>query len=944
MSKLHELYQLGQSVWLDTISRSFITSGELQRLIDTGVVGVTTNPSIFQKAIAESDDYTPDLERLVEGGYSVFEVYDALVLEDIQEAADRLRTVYDSTGGRDGYISLEVSPLLAYDSESTLEEAVRLWTLANRPNVMIKIPATPAGLPAISAATAAGINVNVTLIFSLERYAQVMAAYLEGLERRSSSGAPLEHIHSVASFFVSRVDTKVDRLLEAVVQEGGERGQQARRLLGQAAVANARLAYEQFSNVFFNDSSGIYPRLKSQGANLQRPLWASTSTKNPAYSDIKYVHELVAPHTVNTMPRETLDAFLGHGQVEPFTLWEPSQARQVLQGLEDLGISMQQATVELEEEGVRAFADSFRSLLRSITARRTAMQPNWRPLPVGVGSFSNIPEPEATLREMQASRVLPRLWEKDYTLWSSRPEGIANRMGWLFSGGETALDPVNHLVADLQQAGFTNALLLGMGGRSLAARMFARVFGRIQAGLHLDVLDSTDPEEVLSYTECLDPEQTIFIVSSKSGRTEETLAFFKFFYRWAADALGPEAAGSHFIAITDAGSQLEALAQDCGFRAVYLSEPNVSSSYSVLTHFGLIPAGLVGVNLPRLLSSTRRMAALCGPEVSLQENPAARLAAVLAEAAERGQDKLTLVLSPEIRHFGYWLEQLISGSTGKDGKGILPVTGEALGAPALYGPDRLFVHIKLQDDTTDQFALSQIEDSGLPLIRINLRSHYELGGQFLLWELATALLAWRLAVHPFDQPDVELARQITAEALAAYRQSGALPEDPPLLSRHGIQVFGRPDLFASSAAGTPSSALVAFLRQAKPGDYLALQAFTQPSAEIEAAMEELRLRLREETGLAVTVGFGPRCLHTTGQYHKGGAARGLFIQFTSEATRPAPVPDRAGEPASSIDFGVLILVQASGDRKALGAAGRPCIRFHFTTDPVAGIRQLAETL
>jgi transaldolase len=371
MTKINELADLGQAIWLDYIRRSFIQQGDLQALVDKGLRGVTSNPSIFEKAIAQSDDYDEQLEKLAKAGQSTDEIYTALAVQDIQNAADVLRPVYERTEGADGFVSLEVDPTLAHDTQATIDEAARLWELVDRPNLMVKIPATKEGLPAISESISKGLNINVTLIFSLERYGEVMAAYVRGLETRQRSGNPIDNVSSVASFFVSRIDTKVDKRLEEVIQRGGPEAELAASLRGQAAVASAKMAYRQFKAVF---EGAQFKDLKEKGGRVQRPLWASTSTKNPAYSDIKYVQGLIAPHTVNTLPEKTLDAFLDHGQVALTLEEDINKAKFVLQSLEDVGISMQAVTQELEDEGVEAFAKSFRALIERIDERRKQIQ------------------------------------------------------------------------------------------------------------------------------------------------------------------------------------------------------------------------------------------------------------------------------------------------------------------------------------------------------------------------------------------------------------------------------------------------------------------------------------------------------------------------------------------------------------------------------------------
>lgn len=367
MTKLHKLANIGQAIWLDDIRRSFITSGTLQTLIAMGVRGMTSNPSIFENAIAGSSDYDQELHNLVNRGKSVNEIYEALAFDDISRAADLLYTVYDRTHGDDGYVSLEVNPSIAHNTGATLDEARRLWHLINRPNLMIKIPATKQGLPAITQAIAEGINVNVTLIFSLNRYREVMDAYIQGLEERRQAGLNIGQIASVASFFISRIDTKVDKQLLSIIQQKSPKAELATRLMGKTAVASAKVAYTKFCSVFEGER---FINLKANGARIQRPLWASTSTKNPSYSDIKYVQELIGLHTVNTLPQKTLDAFIDHGLVQLTLEDNLEEARSNLQSLSDLGISLDLITQELEDQGVEAFATSFESLLQSITEKR----------------------------------------------------------------------------------------------------------------------------------------------------------------------------------------------------------------------------------------------------------------------------------------------------------------------------------------------------------------------------------------------------------------------------------------------------------------------------------------------------------------------------------------------------------------------------------------------
>ena len=463
-------------------------------------------------------------------------------------------------------------------------------------------------------------------------------------------------------------------------------------------------------------------------------------------------------------------------------------------------------------------------------------------------------------------------------------------------------------------------------------------------------MDSTDPGAVLACAERLDPARTLFIVATKSGTTVETLSFFKFFYNQVADALGadPSApstslragrAGEHFVAITDPGSKLADLAERYSFCATFLNDPNIGGRFSALSYFGLVPAALIGVDVDRLLDRVLAVARACKPGVAVEKNPAAWLGAILGELAQAGRDKVTFAISPASASFGDWVEQLIAESTGKEGQGILPVVGEPLGLQDVadklhpYGYDRVFVHLRLDDpllsppppaEEGDDVPLSVLEAASHPVARLHLRDVYDLGGQFFLWEMTTAVAAHRLVINPFNQPNVEAAKVQARKMVAEYKEKGALPS-------------------VESSALTPET-LNEFLTQSGPGDYVALQAYVQPTPETSAALAALRTRLRDRYRLATTVGYGPRFLHSTGQLHKGDAGNGLFIQFTADDPRDAPIPDEAGSPESSITFGVLKAAQALGDRRALLDAGRRVIRFHLGGDVVGGLTKLNQAL
>ncbi|MGD0110434.1 MAG: glucose-6-phosphate isomerase [Armatimonadota bacterium] len=541
------------------------------------------------------------------------------------------------------------------------------------------------------------------------------------------------------------------------------------------------------------------------------------------------------------------------------------------------------------------------------------------------------------LAEVMQADIASRIWARDHTVWKPEPKEISNRLGWLDTA-EVMAGNVRRLRAfaeEARNAGYKKALLFGMGGSSLAPEVFRKTYGVSDGFLDLAVLDSTDPGAVLAYARTMPPSESLFIVSSKSGSTVEPLSLFKYFYNWVMDAVGRDQAGEHFVAITDPGSGLAALADKYRFRATFLNDPNIGGRYSALSHFGLVPAALAGVDIGRVLESGVRAMNASRAQVPPRRNLGLWLGVVIGEAARAGRDKATFVLSPEMASFGDWLEQLLAESTGKEGTGVLPVVGEPLGNPEVYGSDRLFVQLRLWDDAGDDGALEAIEQAGHPVLRIWLRDTYDLGGQFFLWELATAVAGQRLGINPFDQPDVDSAKEKAREMAKAYSQTGALPAEQPAAAWGSIQGYGE------LAGDSPRDALRSFIAGARDPSYVSLQAYVQPTVETDASLASLRMAIRDESGLAVTVGYGPRFLHSTGQLHKGDAGRGLFIQLTADDAQDAPIPDEAGSPASSLTFGVLKAAQAMGDRQALADAGRRVIRFHLGGDVVAGIRRLA---
>jgi transaldolase/glucose-6-phosphate isomerase len=764
-----------------------------------------------------------------------------------------------------------------------------------RQNVMIKIPGTPEGVSAIEQAIYEGININVTLLFAVEAYETVAEAYIRGLERRQAEGSSLD-VHSVASFFVSRVDTNVDRKLEELGRTD---------LAGTAALANARAAYHRFTEIF---SGPRWEALLQGGAAVQRPLWASTGTKNPHYSDTLYVDELVAAHTVNTMPMATLLAVADHGEVTGPTAEHDST--EALAALADAGIDMTQVTDELLVDGVKQFEDAMTELLAGIEERRAAVATG-RPPRIHSSLPSDLEKPVGErVKKAVGDSVAKRIWQRDPSLWGGPgvPE-IEDRLGWL-TVSEAMLEQapfLDEFVQEVRDEGFTDAVLLGMGGSSLGPEVIRRSFGDLPDGLRLQVLDSTHPDAVFAVQESIDIEKTIFIVSSKSGGTVETLSHYRHFKAVAKP--------NQFVVVTDPGSPLEALAEHDGLRRVFANPSDIGGRYSVLSYFGLVPAALMGVNIRALLHRCQVAEQMCAHYDSSESNSGLWEGAALGELALQGRDKLTFVVSPPIESFGLWAEQLVAESTGKKGRGIVPVCDEPLSdSPEVYGNDRVFLYRRNfeEPDEHADAAIERLAAAGHPTFTLPAHGPADLGRIFFLTEFAVAVAGWALDINAFDQPNVQEAKDNTKRVL----DSGSIPE---------LEVAG-------------DDQLRALLADAKPPHYVAIMAYVPPSDEFDAAISDLREAIRGATGAATTFGYGPRFLHSTGQLHKGGAPIGRFLQLVNDPQRDAEIPD------AGYSFGTLIAAQSAGDLQTLRAHGLPAERVKLEGDAAAAVRELTQRI
>jgi len=902
---LQKLADHGQSVWLDYISRELVTSGRLERyVVEDNVTGLTSNPTIFQKAVEQGSDYDAQLRELVGAGVrSPDELFLGIAISDIQRAADTLRGVHDRTGGRDGFVSLELAPFLAHDTEASVATAKLLWERVERPNLMIKVPATREGIPAVERLIAAGVNINITLIFALGAYADVAEAYVRGLEARVRRGESVA-INSVASFFVSRVDTAVDKLLEAKLQDDPS-NKELQSLLGTAAIANAVVAYEKFEEVFLGER---FAALRDAGAAVQRPLWASTSAKNPKYRDVVYAEALVGPHTVDTMPPATIEAFRDHGIVDDDTVRDYAWAHDIMRRLDAAGIDMDEVTQDLLDAGLQAFADSYNDLVSAIADKSDVMRGGLgRRHELHLGAETEVEV--LALASSHAPHVVQRIWDHDPNLWkqddAAHAAEITQRLGWLdvVDWMRERLPDVQRIATEIRRDGITDVVVLGMGGSSLAPEVLRQSFGVQKGHPTLHVLDTTDPAAIAQLTSALDPRTALFVVSSKSGGTLETLSHFAHFHEFVVNA-GIAQPGEHFVAITDTGTSLSALAASNNFRHVFENRPDIGGRYSALSYFGMVPAAFSGIDVATLLDRAAAMTAQCKPGVYPPLNAGMVLGTAMGLLHGVGRDKVTILAPAQIASFGLWAEQLIAESTGKEDRGLVPIAGEPIGDPKVYGGDRLFVALRLSDDAEFDAALTALEKSDQPVITLRMDDVFDLGAEFFRWEFAVAVAGASLQIDPFDQPNVQESKDNTKAVLDGWLQTGALPATP--------------------TAG--ADAVRDLVDQAVEGDYVALLAYVTPNAENEAALQELRIAIRERRGVATTAGFGPRYLHSTGQLHKGGANIGVFIEITTDDTTDVPIPGQR------FTFSVLKQAQAIGDLQSLQAHERRAIAVHVSGD------------
>lgn len=956
-SSIGALHQLGQSIWLDGIRRSMIRNGELRQLVEEGSIhGAASNPLTIQAAIANSPDYDLAIAALEsEQDREAIALYRALAIQDARVVADIFRPLYHQSCRVDGYVSLAVSPYVANDAEQTLIAARKLWRAVDRPNLMVNIPATPTGISVIQKLVSEGINVGATLLFSVETYRQVARAYLRGLEIFADSGGNISQVAGTAAFSFNRIDTAIDRLIlkhqKDDFKESDSKIILLKSLEGQTAIANNRLAYQAYLEMCKSDR---WQALFAKGAMPQRLLWASTGSRNSFYSDALYIEELVGDRTVHAVSLETLSDFRSSGEARArHSLTEEIDvAEEIIACLPELMISFKAVADRLLEEAIERNQKAFDCLLGTIERKREAtlgraLNRQVYSLPSGLYS-----EVQAGLIHWQSSGRVRQLWEKDATLWTGRDED--KWLGWLGMPEEQEMDALffNKLSVDIQKADISAVVLLCTGASALCLEAIRHLCEGAENCIDLYVLDSIDPQQISGLKEKIDIAQTLFIESCKHGDAWETSLLKEYFFDQLEQAIDYEAS-SRFVAITDPGSKLQRAAQQEGFRRLFLSSPNISDRYAALSTTGMVPAAYMGLDVASFTNAAERAMNACSAFVPATDNPGVILGLILGVAAKRGKNKLTLVISPGIERLGAWIEQLLASSTGKEGRGIIPIDQEPIGEPDAYGSDRTFVYIRLDthpNESQDRLV-AQLVEMNRPVVQIRMHSRHLLGQEFFRWEMAAVVAASVLGVHAFEQPDVAESAISAQQIVAAYELTGELPPEVPLLEENGIKLFTS-EFHAAALRGIAgrecslSCYLQAQTQLLREGDYFALLAYLPMEDSYWRILQDIRRTVRDQLAARLThpkqvatyLGWGPRYLHAAGQVQKGGPNTGVFLQITCDDAVDISIP---GKPYS---FGVVKAAQARGDFQALLSRKRRALRVHIGADIEAGLLALRSTL
>ena len=930
-----ELYKAGQGPWLDTISRKLLRSGMLKAYIEeSGLLGVTSNPSIFQQAISQGEGYEQDIQKLLKRGASTVEIYDVLTVADIRETCDLFRPVFEKTGGEHGFVSLEVLPNLAFNEDATVEEAKRLFRLVDRPNVMIKVPATEQGVRAVRRLIGEGININVTLIFSQKNYRDVANAYLDGLEVFAKKGGDLSRVHSVASVFVSRIDTDIDKQIDTklAAEDDAAKRMLLTELKGKAAIANSKMIYRAFKELF---GSARFRALKKRDAFVQKTLWGSTSAKNPAYPDLIYVETLIGKDTVNTLPQSTWEALLAHGQIRPNTIEENiPDAEATIAGLKSISIDIHAVCDRLQKEGVKSFVNSFESLMKTLERKRDI--PMASPVKVSISLPSDLEKSvKDTLAQLAKKDLHARWLAKDPTLWSNdaaHQKVILNRLGWVDNCEKIIgkLYEIDQLQEKVFKEKVRDIVLLGMGGSSLAAEVLSlilkkplqKVKGALK-GIRFHLLDTTDPASILKVEKAVRYPSTLFLVGSKSGSTIETRSQYQYFFDRVKKFYKNDEnkAAERFVIVTDEGSPLAELGRTKTFAGLFLNPQDIGGRYSALSFFGLVPAALLGIDIRQVLADAQRFLDGMRTVTDISKNEGITLGILMGTLALRGKDKLTFWISPALASFADWAEQLIAESTGKEGKGVTPVAGEPPLNLDRYGNDRVFVMLRLKGENEKLWAarMKALKAKGFPVLDFVWSDGTNVGGEFLRWEVATSFASVVLKVNPFDEPDVTESKNITSRLLEDVKKKKALPKPGKILLTRSAKLIP-----------AEKKMLDGFFAKLPKNGFVSLLAYVDRSPVTKRSLQGLQKCIASALKVPVLSGFGPRYLHSIGQLYKGGPKQGIFIEFFVKDTKDVKIPGEV------YGFSQLKRAQTMGDYEAISSKGLPILAVDLGSNLATG--------
>ncbi len=910
MNPIQSVHSLGQSLWLDNIRRDSLDSGELADRVAAGELrGVSSNPTIFETAILSTENYTLDLRRFAQAGWTAERIFDQLAVDDIRTAADAFLPLFEQTNGGDGYVSIEVNPELSGDTSRTIEEARRLWDAVNRPNAMIKIPATLAGLPAIESSIRTGINVNATLIFSLGRYIEVMEAYMIGLEGRLEDGRSLDHVTSVASFFVSRIDTALDEQLQEIIQRGDAAGERASSLLGKVAIANSKLAYAQFVATFQGER---FQTLATRGAQVQRPLWASTSTQNPEYPEPYYFDHLIGPDTVNTLSEATLKAFKDHGTLELTLPENISTARSRLQALDDLGISLAATAEQLERQGVSEFAGSYRSTLGAIEEKVCIFRKELAALE---------PKMRETLAELERDDVGKRLWQEDATLWVERDREkaqVRRWLGWLSEPAQMSAEvaELTRFAKEALAPAITSLVLIGSGVGTFTAEMLARILVSPN-GVDFHTISTANPDDIRAIKRKIAPETTLYLlVDSSSGNgIEEHLR--STFWEQAVRKL-EEQTGDHFVVTTKEGSQLQNWAVEQGIHKIIEADNQDDLWRSPFNWTSLLPAALAGADIQPFVQGGVDMTRACGPLVDVAQNPGLFLSSILVAAFRSGRDKVTLFADPPLEPTLKWIQNLLMAGRGRKESGFISIRDESPGAGDVYGDDRLFVYLR-GSGALDR-RLAEWIRAGIPVLVLETGTSPESIGRMLVqWQIGVAIAQHLLSVNPTDLDAHHRSRAEFQHLLHRLERKGELPQADPLWQCDGVQLRAASRGLKFTGDGL-SEAIDFILVESQEAGGLGLRFYTPMSKTLQDKVRRLRRALRDQLGLFSLTSSAECDL---------GSDRGLkelvYLILMVKPRKDETIPGK------TYTFGQLFEGQALSDLAAMKDYGSRVLYLYFDT-------------